>query len=132
MENEESVYVQIKKRLEQELHEDDLSFGEKSADNIAKFGGSWVFVIAFCFFCMIWILSNTYFFSFDSYPFILLNLFLSCLAAIQAPIMLMSQNRISKIDRKLEKKAYILTIKTEMELQDLNEKLDLLLSYKKS
>ena len=79
-----------------------LTFGQKAADAVARFGGSWSFIIIFFIILIVWMLINSYFLlkrPFDPYPFILLNLVLSCLAAIQAPIILMSQNRQAERDR---------------------------------
>jgi hypothetical protein len=88
----------LSENIEDEL-EGALTIGQKLSDNIASFGGSWTFIIAFFTFIMIWISINIYLLTtkpFDPYPFILLNLILSCLAAIQAPIIMMSQNRTEK------------------------------------
>jgi uncharacterized membrane protein len=80
---------------------DKLTFGDKLSDLIAKFGGSWYFIITFMLFMMIWILINMLMKKpFDGYPFILLNLMLSCLAALQAPVIMMSQNRQEVKDRR--------------------------------
>ena len=72
-----------------------ITFGQKASDKLAEFAGSWFFIIAFTAFLIIWILANVYFFKnpFDPYPFIMLNLVLSCVAAIQAPLIMMSQKR---------------------------------------
>ncbi|MBU1623095.1 MAG: DUF1003 domain-containing protein, partial [Nanoarchaeota archaeon] len=79
-----------------------LTFGQKAADAVAKFGGSWAFIIIFISILIVWVILNSYFLlkrPFDPYPFILLNLVLSCIAALQAPIILMSQNRQAERDR---------------------------------
>lgn len=86
-----------------------LTFGQKCADKIAEFGGSWTFIGSFMFGLASWILLNTFILhhlEFDPYPYILLNLFLSCIAAIQAPIIMMSQNRADERDRQLEKEEF--------------------------
>ena len=107
-----------------------LTFGEKLSDKIATFGGSWRFIIIFAVILALWISVNSYFlFSkvFDPYPFILLNLILSCLAAIQAPIIMMSQNRQEARDRKQAEEDYKINLKSELELRQLHQKVDHLL-----
>ncbi len=87
-----------------------LTFGQKIADKVALFGGSWTFIISFFLFITIWIISNVFFLNqktFDPYPFILLNLILSCIAAVQAPVIMMSQNRQEEKDRVRAKKKTI-------------------------
>jgi len=113
-----------------ELIEEDLSFGQKMADKIAQFGGSWTFIIAFFSFILIWIGVNIWVLAlkpFDPYPFILLNLILSCLAAIQAPIIMMSQNRQEQKDRRRGEQDYKVNLKAELEIKLLSEKIDHLL-----
>ncbi|MEX1541220.1 DUF1003 domain-containing protein [Enterococcus sp. C62] len=107
------------------------TFGQKSADAIAKFGGSWPFIFLFVVILGSWILLNTLHFfglSFDQYPFILLNLVLSCLAAIQAPIIMMSQNRQAARDRIAADHDYQTNLKAELEISLLHEKIDYLMS----
>jgi len=107
-----------------------LTFGERLSDKIATFGGSWRFIIIFAVILALWISVNSYFlFSkvFDPYPFILLNLILSCLAAIQAPIIMMSQNRQEARDRKQAEEDYKINLKSELELRQLHQKVDHLL-----
>lgn len=107
------------------------TFGQKSADEIAKFGGSWPFIFLFVVILGSWILLNTLHFlglSFDRYPFILLNLVLSCLAAIQAPIIMMSQNRQATRDRIAADHDYQTNLKAELEISLLHEKIDYLMS----
>ncbi|EOA2482729.1 DUF1003 domain-containing protein [Enterococcus hirae] len=107
------------------------TFGQKSADAIAKFGGSWPFIFLFVVVLGSWILLNTLHFfglSFDRYPFILLNLVLSCLAAIQAPIIMMSQNRQAARDRIAADHDYQTNLKAELEISLLHEKIDYLMS----
>ena len=104
-----------------------LTYGQKLADKVAEFGGSWAFIISFGVFIFIWVLINTIFLlfkSFDPYPFILLNLFLSCLAAIQAPIIMMSQNRKEEKDRQRAENDYMINLKSELEIRQLHEKVD--------
>lgn len=98
------------------------------ADKIALFGGSWKFIIAFMTFFGVWISINVIAFkSFDPYPFILLNLILSCIAALQAPLIMMSQNRQEQKDRLRSENDYKINLKAELEIQQLNEKVDLLI-----
>ncbi|MCS7019106.1 MAG: DUF1003 domain-containing protein [Cytophagales bacterium] len=103
-----------------------LTIGQRLADRVAKFGGSWHFIISFGFFILLWITANFYLLSpaFDPYPFILLNLLLSCLAAIQAPVIMMSQNRQDEKDRDRSRKDYMINLKAELEIRMLHEKLD--------
>jgi uncharacterized membrane protein len=107
-----------------------LTFGERLSDRIAEFGGSWKFLITFGAVLLIWIVVNgvlvvTH--AFDPYPFILLNLILSCLAAVQAPIIMMSQNRAEARDRLRAENDYKVNLKAELEIRHLHEKLDHLL-----
>jgi len=107
-----------------------LTVGEKVADKVAEFGGSWRFIMIFGGVLFTWILINVFVLiskPFDPYPFILLNLVLSCLAAIQAPIIMMSQNRQEDRDRMRSEEDYRVNLKAELEIRHLNEKLDELL-----
>ena len=106
--------------------------GQKVADQVAAFGGSWKFIILFGVFIVLWILANIYLLfnkGFDPYPFILLNLILSCLAALQAPVIMMSQNRQEEKDRERAKKDYMINLKSELEIRMLHEKLDHLIMH---
>lgn len=106
---------------------DNRTFGQVIADKVADFGGSWTFIISFFIFILIWIGSNVYILlnkGFDPYPFILLNLILSCLAALQAPVIMMSQNRQEEKDRDRAKKDYMINLKSELEIRMLDEKVD--------
>lgn len=108
------------------------SFAERLADGIARFGGSWTFILCFGAFLALWILINTLVLSLhrpDPYPFILLNLILSCLAAIQAPVIMMSQNRQEGKDRLRSRHDYQINLKAELEIRHLHDKLDHLLSH---
>ncbi len=112
--------------------EAELSMGERLADVIATFGGSWAFIGIFFSFILLWIASNIWILSgkpFDPYPFILLNLILSCLAAIQAPIIMMSQNRQEQKDRQRAEHDYKINLKAELEIKLLSEKIDHLLVH---
>lgn len=107
-----------------------ISAGEKLADRVAAFGGSWGFILLFFFLLLTWMGINIYLLhnrGFDPYPFILLNLVLSCLAAIQAPIIMMSQNRQEAKDRARGEHDYKINLKAELEIRLLHEKLDHLL-----
>ena len=126
--------IDFKQLIEQEDEIDNRTFGQKVADKFAAFGGSWTFIISFFVFILLWIGVNVYFLTnkgFDPYPFILLNLILSCLASLQAPIIMMSQNRQEEKDRERAKKDYEINLKAENEIQLLQEKLDKLLKYHK-
>ena len=107
-----------------------LTFGQRMADNVASFGGSWMFIIIFMVVLVTWIILNSFILiklssgSFDPYPYILLNLVLSMLAAIQAPIILMSQNRQAYKDRLSAEHDYEVNLKAELEIISLHEKVD--------
>jgi uncharacterized membrane protein len=108
-----------------------LTFGQKIADKVSVFGGSWPFIISFFSFLVVWIIINSYVLlskPFDPYPFILLNLVLSCIAAIQAPIIMMSQNRQQAKDRLRAEQDYRVNLKSELLTRHLNQKMDQLLS----
>jgi uncharacterized membrane protein len=110
--------------------EDTLKVGDRIADRVASFGGSWKFIIAFFAILLVWIMANTIYLMhqpFDPYPFILMNLILSCLAAIQAPIIMMSQNRQGIKDRIQSENDYKINLKSEIEIRTLHEKVDHLL-----
>ncbi len=112
--------------------EQDWSLGERLADRIASFGGSWTFLIVFGAFLALWIGMNSLVLLWrppDPYPFILLNLILSCLAAMQAPIIMMSQNRQEVKDRLRSQHDYQVNLKAELEIRQLHEKVDHLLSH---
>ena len=110
--------------------EESRTFGERLADRIASFGGSWTFILLFVAAILLWVLVNTLFLirmgspPFDPYPFILLNLFLSLVAAIQAPIIMMSQNRQAAKDRLQASHDYEVNLKAEIEIMALHEKMD--------
>lgn len=109
-----------------------LTVGQKLADHIAEFGGSWFFIISFFCFLAGWIILNVWILAnkaFDPYPFILLNLMLSCVAAIQAPVIMMSQNRQEQKDRQRAEHDYKINLKAELEIKLLSEKIDHLLVH---
>ncbi len=107
-----------------------LTFGQRLSDKIALFGGSWIFIISFFFLLFSWITVNLILnHAFDPYPFIFLNLVLSCIAAIQAPIIMMSQNRQSEKDRLHAYSDYKTNLKAEIEIRMLHEKVDHLMNF---
>lgn len=109
-----------------------LTLGQRLADRIADFGGSWAFLIAFGLVMFAWMFVNSYVLlarPFDPYPYILLNLCLSCLAAVQAPVIMMSQNRQEARDRLRSVRDYQVNLKAELEIRHLHQKLDHLLSH---
>jgi uncharacterized membrane protein len=121
----------LSKNVEPEIDET-LSVGQKIADKIASFGGSWTFIISFLLFIVLWMSINVYLLytkPFDPYPFILLNLILSCLAALQAPVIMMSQHRQETRDRQRSEHDYQINLKAELEIRQLNEKMDHLLIH---
>lgn len=114
------------------LHPPDeaLSKGQKISDKVAKFGGSWKFIITFLLILTVWIVFNVLALQknqFDPFPFILMNLILSCMAALQAPVIMMSQNRQNDKDRVRSENDYLINLKAELEIRSLHQKMDLLL-----
>ena len=125
LEQHEILSSDIEKQFEKKL-----TFGERLSDRIAEFGGSWKFLITFGAVIVVWIGANAVLLAtraFDPYPFILLNLILSCLAAVQAPVIMMSQNRAELRDRLRGENDYKINLKAELEIRHLHEKLDHLL-----
>ena len=110
--------------------EEEASFGQRAADRVAQFGGSWAFIMLLGGVMVVWVVINSILLrergAFDPYPYILLNLFLSMLASIQAPVILMSQNRQAEKDRLNAEHDYEVNLKAEMEILSLHEKMDLL------
>ena len=109
------------------VQDEKLNLGQRTADKIADFGGSWTFIISFGVILGVWIILNTIILAnkaFDPYPFVFLNLVLSCLAAIQAPIIMMSQNRQSQRDRLTAANNFLVNLKSELIVEDLHYKLD--------
>lgn len=120
----------LSENIEPEI-DDTLTLGQKIADKVAAFGGSWAFIISFFLFLILWMGINVWVLSskpFDPYPFILLNLILSSLAAIQAPIIMMSQNRQEQKDRIRGEHDFKVNLKSELEIQLLHEKIDHLIN----
>src|SRR5882757_853668 len=125
LEQHEILSADISKQFEKKL-----TFGERLSDHIAEFGGSWKFLITFGAVIFVWIGANAVLLAtraFDPYPFILLNLILSCLAAVQAPVIMMSQNRAEARDRLRAENDYKVNLKAELEIRHLHEKIDHLL-----
>ena len=107
-----------------------LTPGQKISDKVARFGGSWKFIILFGIILTLWIVFNVVairHYKFDPYPFILMNLILSCIAALQAPVIMMSQNRQEEKDRMRNENDYLINLKAEMQIRSLHQKMDLLL-----
>lgn len=132
-EREKRVLRQVAKRvaISQNVNErfrEKLTFGEWLADRVAAFGGSWSFIILFFAVLLLWVVLNTVWLSksevFDPYPFVFLNLVLSMLAAIQAPVIMMSQNRQAQKDRLAATYDYEVNLKAEVEIMNLHEKMD--------
>lgn len=140
-ENEQLIKLQkiVEQTIEEEklivenlLHppKETLTRGQSISDKVARFGGSWKFIISFSVILTLWILFNTLTpkrDDFDPYPFILMNLVLSAIAALQAPIIMMSQNRKEEKDRKRSENDYLINLKAELEVRGLHQKIDLLL-----
>jgi uncharacterized membrane protein len=108
-----------------------LKFGDKIADKVTEGAGSWSFIIGFILFLITWILLNTYLINFDHFPFILLNLLLSCIAALQAPVILMSQNRQAKKDSLRNQNDFRIDLKSELILEELHDKMEKILENQK-
>lgn len=107
-----------------------LTKGQSLSDKIARFGGSWMFIITFFIILVLWIAVNSFLpnsDTFDPYPFILMNLILSCIAALQAPIIMMSQNRQEEKDRQRAQNDYLINLKAELEIRSLHQKMDLVI-----
>ena len=131
--DEELIHELISGKVSKNInntHDENLTLGQRTADKIATFGGSWTFIISFGVVLTIWIIGNAVILSskaFDPYPFVFLNLILSCLAAIQAPIIMMSQNRQSERDRLTAANDYLINLKSEIIIEDLHKKIDILI-----
>ena len=130
-------YIDLKKRLPEKLPRPKLTFTQKVSDKLTTFCGSWVFLIGFFIFLFIWMAANTLLIisHWDPYPFILLNLALSCLAAVQAPIILMSQNRTAQRDHIKAERDYTINRKAEREIKalqrDINEMKNIIIKKRK-
>ncbi|HPE16009.1 MAG TPA: DUF1003 domain-containing protein [Oscillospiraceae bacterium] len=133
LEDEEMLHLLLQHKISEDasyVQDERLTFGDRMADSIAKFAGSWTFILIFIACLLLWITVNVILVSraFDAYPFILLNLILSCVAAIQAPVIMMSQNRQEKKDRLRSQNDYKTNLKAEIIIEDLHQKLDRLLA----
>ena len=129
--DEELIHKLLENKVSTNLNESDeaLTSGQKAADAVASFAGSWLFIISFVAVIIVWIAGNALLASgaFDAYPFILLNLVLSCVAAVQAPLIMMSQNRQEAKDRVRAESDYKINLKNELVIADLHTKLDAIL-----
>jgi uncharacterized membrane protein len=131
-EDEELIHMLLDKTISKNINNSNrnsLSFGDKISDKIAEIAGSWYFIISFSAVIFFWIILNVVILlkPFDIYPFILLNLVLSCIAALQAPVIMMSQNRQEKKDRIRSENDYKVNLKSELIIEDLHVKLDRLI-----
>ena len=114
-------------KLQEVENDDDATLGQRISDKVADFGGSWTFIIAFMGFLIFWVVLNTFVWTVrpvDPYPFIFLNLLLSCVAALQAPVIMMSQNRQEEKDRRRARSDYMINLKAEMEIRKLHDKIE--------
>jgi uncharacterized membrane protein len=141
--DENEYFSKLHKIVQETIQEEDLiinnllhpphevvSPGQKLSDKVARFGGSWKFIILFGIILVIWIIYNVTMIrskEFDPYPFILMNLLLSCMAALQAPVIMMSQNRQEEKDRMRSENDYLINLKAEIGIRSLHQKMDLLL-----
>ena len=133
VENEEElINLLVEEQVTVDLYKEDsktAKFGDKLADKITEIAGSWSFILGFTLFLILWIVLNIYVITnLDPYPFILLNLVLSCVAALQAPIIMMSQNRAAKRDSMRSKNDYKTDLKSELILEELHDKMEKILS----
>ena len=129
--DEELIHQLINTELSKDSDKTDkLSFGQRAADAVARFAGSWAFIFSFIAIMVIWMVLNIVLKdkAFDAYPFILLNLVLSCVAAIQAPLIMMSQNRQEEKDRRRAENDYKVNLKTEIMIEDLYDKVNAILA----
>ncbi len=129
---EEAMHLILDEKVAEninQINQSQLSAGQKISDDVARVAGSWKFIIIFMIVLVIWIIINSIALSHavDPYPFILLNLILSCIAALQAPIIMMSQNRQDAKDRLRSENDYKIDLKTELIMEDLHKKIDILI-----
>lgn len=132
--DEELIHQLINTELSKDSDKiDKLSFGQRAADAVARFAGSWAFIFSFIAIMVIWMVLNIVLKdkAFDAYPFILLNLVLSCIAAVQAPLIMMSQNRQEAKDRERAENDFKVNLKSELIIDDLHRKMDLVLENQK-
>ena len=130
MSDEEVLNLLADSKISESPATEKYTLGQRSADAIARFAGSWAFIFAFTGVLILWMVVNTILASnaFDPYPFILLNLVLSCVAAIQAPLIMMSQNRQEEKDRRRAENDYKVNLKTEIMIEDLHDKVNAILA----
>ena len=130
MSDEEVLNLLADSKISESPATEKYTLGQRSADAIARFAGSWAFIFAFTGVLILWMVTNTILASnaFDPYPFILLNLVLSCVAAIQAPLIMMSQNRQEEKDRRRAENDYKVNLKTEIMIEDLYDKVNAILA----
>ena len=130
MSDEEVLNLLADSKISESPATEKYTLGQRAADAIAKFAGSWAFIFAFTGVLILWMVVNTILASnaFDPYPFILLNLDLSCVAAIQAPLIMMSQNRQEEKDRRRAENDYKVNLKTEIMIEDLYDKVNAILA----
>lgn len=132
--DEELIHQLINTELSKDyIKTDKLTFGQRAADAVARFAGSWAFIFSFIAIMVIWMVLNIVLKdkAFDAYPFILLNLVLSCIAAVQAPLIMMSQNRQEAKDRERAENDFKVNLKSELIIDDLHRKMDLVLENQK-
>ena len=130
MSNEDIVSLLADSRISANPDKEKYTFGQRAADKIAKFAGSWAFIFSFSALLMLWMVGNVILAkrAFDPYPFILLNLVLSCVAALQAPLIMMSQNRQEEKDRRRAENDYKVNLKTEIMIEDIHGKMNRILA----
>ena len=126
MSDEEILNMRANSRVSANPQKEKYTVGQRAADRIAKFAGSWAFIFSFTAVLILWMVGNVLLAkrAFDPYPFILLNLVLSCVAAIQAPLIMMSQNRQEEKDRRRAENDYKVNLKTEIMIEDLHDKMN--------
>ena len=130
MSNEDIISLLADSRISANPDKEKYTFGQRAADKIAKFAGSWAFIFSFSALLILWMVGNVILAkrAFDPYPFILLNLVLSCVAALQAPLIMMSQNRQEEKDRRRAENDYKVNLKTEIMIEDLHGKMNRILA----
>ena len=134
MSDEEVLNLLADSKISESPATEKYTLGQRAADAIAKFAGSWAFIFSFTGVLLLWMVVNTILAAdaFDPFPFILLNLVLSCVAAIQAPLIMMSQNRQEEKDRRRAENDYKVNLKTEIMIEDLHDKMNEILARQES
>lgn len=130
MSDEEILNMLANSRVSANPQKEKYTVGQRAADRIARFAGSWAFIFSFTAVLIVWMVGNVLLAkrAFDPYPFILLNLVLSCVAAIQAPLIMMSQNRQEEKDRRRAENDYKVNLKTEIMIEDLHDKMNIIIA----